>query len=87
MKKLFKTIWNFLKKIVKINIDVDIYIYVNNQWIKIDVWELKKNIEAEKNGQITGIQKVRYVKKGGDIFDSKTRDESFADLVKKSNKV
>ena len=87
MKNLLKIIWNFLKKTVKINIDVDIYILVNGKWIKIDIWELKQHIEEEKNGISTGIEKVRYVKKGRGLYHTKNRNENFKDLVKKSKNV
>ena len=87
MKKIWKVIWAFIKRSVKINVDVDIYILVNGKWIKIDIWELKNHIEQEKNGINTGIKKVRYVKKGRGLYHVKNRDESFAALVKKSKKV
>jgi len=87
MKTLLKTIWQWLKRKVKISIDVDIYIFVNGQWIKVDIWELKTHIERQKNGINTGIEKVRYVKKGDDVYGRKVKDEDFAKIVKKSKNV
>ena len=87
MKKLFKIIWNFMKKSIKINVDVDVYILVNGKWIKIDIWQLKQHIEEQKNGIDTGIKKVRYVKRGRGLYHSKNRDEDFSKIVKKMKNI
>ena len=87
MKTLLVVIWNWLKRTVKINVDVDIYILVNGTWVKVDIWKLKHHIEEQKMGIDTGIKKVRYVKKGKSVFYPKAKDEDFATLVKKSKEV
>lgn len=86
MKKFFKVIWKWLKGKIKIGVDIDIYVFVNNQWIKVDVWQINEAIEKEKLGIQTGIEKVARVKKGNHPNFDKKDLQNFADIVKESKK-
>lgn len=83
MKNLFTKIWNFLKKIIKIKISVNIYIFVNNQWIEVEHWQFKKYIEDAKSGKDTGIQKVKFLKKNENPTFSKAEEIPFTEIVEK----
>lgn len=86
MKQFWKIVWNWLTGHIKIGFNVDVYIFVNNQWIKVDIWQINEAIEKEKQGIPTGILKIATVHKGKSPIIDKSKETDFVKLIRKIKK-
>ena len=81
---LWRTVLNFFKKFLKVKLDVDIYIYINNQWIEITPNDFTELLEKEKLGVTKAETKVIFTKKGEKINIQSANIMDLRDIAQKT---